>query len=142
MATADGTRLELREVPGLPAADACPPIVAESGDPFAALRVVHLLARLQRGSPVRIGDVVDRLNREHLDWRFDRAVVVDAALQLQANWMADYRTAEGIVLGADAYGPTVEIEDTPRVDPWMAGQVRRLAETCTARLRAFARDED
>lgn len=142
MATGDGSRLNLRDLPGLPGADACPPIVAESGDPFASLRIVHLLARLQRGNPVRVGDVVDRLNSDHLDWRFDRAVVVDAALQLQANWMADYRTAEGIVVGADEYGPTIRIEDAPRVDPWMIGQVRRLGETCAARLRAFARDED
>ena len=88
----------LREVPGLPPADVRPPIVAESGDPFAELRVTHLLARIPRGTPVRIRDVVDQLNREHLDWSFSRRVVIGAAIQLQANWLTDYRNSSGIVL--------------------------------------------
>ena len=49
-----------------------------SGDPFTALRVIHLLARLERGRPVRLDDVVDRLNATHLDWLFTRPVVADA----------------------------------------------------------------
>jgi hypothetical protein len=69
----------LRDVPGLPAPELRPPIVAESGDPFAELRVVHLLARIPRGEPVRIRDVVDRLNAEQLDWSFSRSVVIAAA---------------------------------------------------------------
>jgi hypothetical protein len=96
---------------------------------------------MPRGVPVRVGDIVDRLNADHLDWRFARGVVVDAALQLQANWMADYRTAEGIVVAGDAYGPTIALEDTPRVDRWIVGQVWRLLEACDERLRAFAREE-
>ncbi len=133
--------LNLRDVPGLPDPDIRPPVVAESGDPFAALRVVHLLAQIPRGQPVRVRDLVDALNARWLDWSFDRRVVTDAIVQLQANWMADYRTVDGIRLGSDAYGETVTIEDSSRVDPWIVLQVRALAEACRERLREFARDE-
>src|SRR5688572_32841127 len=100
----------LRDVPGLPAPELRPPIVAESGDPFAELRVVHLLARIPRGEPVRVRDVVDALNAEHLDWSFSRSVVIAAAVQLQANWLMDYRNASGIVLQDGTAGPEVIIE--------------------------------
>jgi hypothetical protein len=130
----------LRPAPaGMPDASLQPPNVAESGDPFAALRVVDLLARIERGRPVRIADLVDRLNATHLDWMFDAAVVSDVVLQLQANWMADYRNASGIVVDDGPYGATVEIEDTTRVDPWILAQARRLAADCTERLAAFSR---
>jgi hypothetical protein len=133
--------LTFRAIPGLPEPDPRPPVIAESGDPFSALRVAHLLARMPRGTPVRLRDLVDRLNVEHLDWRFDAAVVADTILQLQANWMADYRTADGIVLAADTGDPTVQIEDSTRVDPWMIAQVNRLLGQCRAALRAFASDD-
>ncbi len=131
--------LNLRDVPDLPDPGIRPPVIAESGDPFAALRVVHLVARIPRGRPVRIRDIVDELNARWLDWSFDRRVVLDAILQLQANWMADYRSVDGIQLGSDAYGPTVTVEDTSRVDPWMVLQARALAAACQERLREFAR---
>jgi hypothetical protein len=130
----------LHDVPGLPDPDISPPVVAESGDPFAAVRIVHLLAQIPRGEPVRNRDVVDALNARWLGWSFDRQVVTDAIVQLQANWMSDYRTVDGIRLDRDAYGDNVRIEDSPRVDPWMALQVRVLADACRARLRDFARD--
>ncbi len=133
--------LDLREVPGLPEPDLQPPVVAESRDPFAALRIVHLLARIPRGRPVRVRDVVDRLNAEHLGWSFTRAVVLDAIVQLQANWQADYRTKAGIDLAAGAAGEELTIEDTSRVDPWIVRQVERLAAECRERLATFARDE-
>jgi hypothetical protein len=133
--------LFLRDVPGLPEANIQPPNVAESGDPFAALRVVHLLARIPRGTPVRVRDIVDRLNAEHVDWSFSRPVVIDAILQLRANWIADYRTVEGIVLGEDSAGPTVTVEDSARVDPWILRQTDRLVGECRERLRAFAIEE-
>jgi hypothetical protein len=131
-------RVILREVPGLPSVDARPPIVAESGDPFAELRVAHLLARIPRGVPVRIRDVVDELNAEHLDWSFSRGVVIAAAVQLQANWLTDYRDASGVVLQEGIAGPEIVIEDSPRVDAWIVRQVERLGVRCTERLRAFA----
>jgi hypothetical protein len=131
----------LRDVSGLPDPDIQPPVVAESGDPFAAVRIVHLLARIPRGEPVRLRDIVDALNARWLGWSFDRRVVADAIVQLQANWMTDYRTVDGIRIEPDAYGETVTIEDSSRVDPWMALQVRALADVCHERLRAFAHDE-
>ncbi len=132
--------LRLRPLPaGFPDSDIAPPVVAESGDPFATLRILHLVARIERGRPARLDDLVDALNARHLDWLFDRGVVVDALVALQANWLADYRNASGFVLAASAYGPTVTIEDTPRVDPWMAGQAARAAAACRERLAAFAR---
>ena len=133
--------LSLREVPGLPDATIQPPNVAESGDPFARLRVVHLVARVPRGVPVRVRDLVDRLNAEHVDWSFSRPVVIEAILQLRANWIADYRNVEGIVLDEDMTGPTLTVEDTSRVDPWIVRQVERLAGECRERLRAFAIEE-
>jgi hypothetical protein len=131
----------LRDVPGLPSPDLRPPIVAESGDPFAEIRVVHLLARIPRGEPVRVRDVVDELNAQHLDWSFSRNVVIAAAVQLQANWLTDYRNSSGIVLHEGLAGPEIGIEDSARVDPWIVRQVERLAARCTERLRAFAVEE-
>jgi hypothetical protein len=130
--------LTLRHTPGLPDPNLPSPQVAEAGDPFADLRVVHLLARIPRGTPVRLRDLVDRLNADYVDWSFTRPVVAAAVLQLQANWMTDYRTAEGILMGTDEAGETVTIEDSSRVDPWIVRQAERLAGECQARLRAFA----
>jgi hypothetical protein len=133
--------LLLRDMPDLPAPDIAPPVVAEPGDPFASLRVMHLVARIPRGEPIRLRDIVDRLNAEYVDWSFSRPVVATAILQLQANWMADYRTVDGIRIGDDLTGGTIEIEDSHRVDPWIVRQVERLADECRARLRAFAVEE-
>lgn len=123
----------------MPAADVAPPVVAESGDPFAALRIVDLVARVPRGEPVRLGSIVDRLNATHLDWLFPERVVVDALLQLQANWMADYRNTSGIVLDDGTDGATLTIEDSSRVDPWIVRQAHRLAGECRAALDEFSR---
>jgi hypothetical protein len=125
--------------PGLPAADLTPPVVAESGDPFTALRVIHLLARIERGRAIRLADIVDRLNATHLDWLFSTEVVADVAVALQANWLADYRNGSGIQLEDGSYGPTIAIEDTSRVDPWIVRQVERERAACTERLLAFSR---
>src|SRR5512134_3907697 len=106
----------------MPGGDLTPPIVAESGDPFAGLRVVDLVARVPRGVPVRLASIVDRLNATHLDWLFSERVVADALLQLQANWMADYRNVSGIVIDEGPAGATLTIEDSTRVDPWIVRQ--------------------
>ena len=130
----------LRPAPaGLPEPDIQPPSIAESGDPFSALRVVALLARIERGRPVRIADIVDRLNATHLDWIFSPAVVTDVALQLQANWMSDYRNSSGIVVEDGPYGATLAIEDSTRVDPWIVRQAQREADACRDRLARFSR---
>src|SRR6185295_8543505 len=60
--------LVLREVAGLPDPNVQPPIVAELGDPFAELRVVHLIARLPLGTKHRVRDLVDELNHQYVDW--------------------------------------------------------------------------
>jgi len=120
--------LTLRPAPsGLPAADLQPPTIAESGDPFATARILHLVARIDRG------------RRAHLDWIFDRRVVADAILALQANWRTDYRTTTGIILDDSPYGPTVTVEDSSRVDPWIVRQVAREVTACEAALRDFSR---
>lgn len=131
---------DLRPAPaGMPVADLRPPVVAESGDPFTTARVVELLARIERGRPVRLADVAERLNASHLDWLFPVEVVADVAIALRANWIADYRSHSGIVVDDGAYGATVEIEDSSRVDPWIVRQVERELAACRERLAAFSR---
>ena len=125
--------------PGLPDPRVQPPTVAESGDPFTTIRVIDLLARVERGRPVRVADLVERLNGNYLDWLFSTTVVTDVALQLQANWMADYRNSSGIVIDDGPYGPTITIEDSSRVDPWIVRQAQREAASCTERLAEFSR---
>jgi len=130
----------LRPAPaGLPDVDLAPPVVAESHDPFTALRVIDLLARIERGRPARIADVVDRLNATYLDWIFPPAVVIDVAVALQANWLADYRNGSGIELEDGPYGATIRIEDSSRVDPWIVRQAERERAACRERLAVFSR---
>ena len=123
---------------GFPDALPQPPVVAESGDPFSALRVIDVVARMARGRPIRLDDLVDRLNATYLDWLFTRAVVVDVLVALQANWMTDYRNSSGIVLEDGPSGPVVTLEDSSRVDPWIAGQAQREAAACREALAEFA----
>ena len=125
--------------PGLPDPEIDPPTIGEAGDPFTGLRVIDLLARLERGRPQRLADIADRLNATHLDWMFPIPVVADAALQLQANWMADYRNSSGIVIEDGPTGPTLTLEDSSRVDPWITRQAQRAAADCTERLVEFSR---
>jgi len=116
-----------------------PPTVAESGDPFTALRVIDLVARLPRGVPVNTSVIVDHLNATHLDWLFSERVVVDALLQLAANWAADYRSTGGIVVEDGPTGATVTVEDSTRVDPWIVRQAQRTAAECRELLLDFSR---
>lgn len=133
--------LTTHHVPDMPDADLQPPTVAEAGDPFAELRVVHLVARLDRATPVRIRDIVDRLNADFVDWSFSRGVVIGAIVQLQANWLSDFRSSAGLEVHDGIAGPELTIEDTPRVGPWLVRQVARLSAACTERLRVFAVEE-
>lgn len=123
----------------MPAPDLAPPVLAESGDPFASLRVIDLAARLERGRAIPLSAIVDRLNATYLDWLFDERVVADALLQLQANWLTDYRNTTGIVLADDEGPATLTIEDSSRVDPWIARQAQRLAASCREALLEFSR---
>lgn len=134
--------MQLRDTPGLPDPNLAPPVVAEGGDPFAELRITHLLARLPRGAPVPIREVAAQLGRDHLDWSFPRPVIVAAIVQLQANWRVDYRSHDGILLEDGPDGPAVTIEESARVDPWILRQVERRLAACHEALRRFAIDED
>ena len=125
----------------MPEASIAPPVIAESGDPFAALRIVDLVARLPRARTVALAAIVDRLNSTSLDWLFDARVVADALVQLQANWMADYRNSSGIVIDDGPDGATLTIEDSTRVDPWIVRQAQRLAAECALILDDFSRRE-
>ncbi len=133
--------LVLRPTPDLPDPNVQPPTIAEPGDPFATLRIVHLIACIPRGEPVRVRDLVDRLNADYVDWSFSRGAVIAAIVQLQSNWLSDYRNSDGIVLEDGDAGALVTVEDSPRVDGWVARQAVRLADSCTERLRAFAVEE-
>jgi hypothetical protein len=133
---------DLRPAPaGLPDPDIVPPVVAESGDPFAEVRVTALVARLERGRPIRLAAIVDRLNATYVDWLFSERVVGDAILQLAANWAADYRTTGGIVVEDGPMGAIVTIEDSTRVDPWIVRQAQRQADSCREALLDFSRRE-
>ena len=130
----------LRPAPaGLPDPAIDPPNVGESGDPFTAIRVIDLLARIERGRPVRLADLADRLNASYLDWLFPIPVIADVALQLQANWMTDYRNSSGIVVEDGSSGLVLTVEDSSRVDPWIVRQAQRVAADCTERLAEFSR---
>jgi hypothetical protein len=130
----------LRPAPaGLPDPAVAPPTIAESGDPFTTLRVIDLLARLERGRPQRLADIAARLDATYLDWLFPVPVVADVVIQLQADWMADYRNSSGIVLEDGATGAILTIEDSTRVDPWIVRQAQRAAADCTERLAEFSR---
>jgi hypothetical protein len=132
--------MNVRDGAGLPDPRITPPVLAESGDPFAGLRVAHLIARLPRGESVRLADVVDRLNSDYLDWSFSRNVVAAVAVQLAANWMADFRTGVGFELTDGERGDELRIEDSSRAETWLVGQVERYAAECRLRLQTFARD--
>ena len=125
----------------MPSVTVAPPVIAESGDPFAGLRVVDVASRIPRGRPVALRAIVDRLNATYLDWLFSERVVADALVQLQSNWMADYRNASGIVLeeGDGATAASVTIEDSSRVDPWIARQAQRMHAACREVLDDFSR---
>ena len=132
--------LALRPAPaGLPDVSLRPPTIAESGDPFATSRILDLVARLERGRPIRLDDIAAALNARYLDWLFERRVVADALVRLQANWLSDYRNASGIVIADGRYGPTVTIEDSSRVDPWIVRQVEREVAACREALDSFSR---
>jgi hypothetical protein len=139
VSTAMPGRLVLRPAPaGLPIEELQPPNVAEAGDPFSAVRILRLVARVERGAPVRIDDIAASLNATYLDWTFSPTVVASVVLQLQANWMTDYRNGSGIVVEDGLYGTAVTIEDSSRVDPWIVRQVEREVVACRIALEAFS----
>jgi hypothetical protein len=99
------------------------------------------VARLPRGVAVPLRAIVERLNASHLDWLFEDRVVADALVQLQVNWMADYRNNAGILIEDGPGGASVTIEDSSRVDPWIVRQAERQLGACREALRVFSRQD-
>ena len=131
----------LRPAPaGLPDPAIAPPTIGETGDPFTT-RARHRPPRAPgaRAAAARWPTSPSRLDATYLDWLFPVPVVADVVIQLQADWMADYRNSSGLVLEDGTAGPTLTIEDSTRVDPWIVRQAQRAAADCTERLTEFSR---
>ena len=101
--------------------------------------MIHLLARIERGRPVRIADIVDRLNSTYLDWIFPPAVVADVAVRSRRTGCPTTGTARASCSRTGPYGATIAIEDCSRVDPWIVRQAERERAACRERLAAFSR---
>jgi len=123
---------------GLPDPDLAPPQIARVGDPFAALRLVHFLARLKRNTTHQLRDVVASLNSAYLDWSFPEKVVLAELVQLQANWSISYHGDDRIVLDRNQRGHTLLIVDSSKMTPFLIAQATRLRDACNEELRRFA----
>jgi hypothetical protein len=118
-----------------------PPVIAEARSPFTAVRVATLMLGRGRGARERLADIADALNAAHLDWLFERRVVADELLQLQANWFSDFRTTTGFIVEDGDQGPVVTLEDSSRMTGWLERQVAKAHEACRAELSAFAKND-
>jgi hypothetical protein len=127
---------------GMPDADLVPPQIARSGDPFAGLRIVHLLSRLRRNVTHQLRDVLLALNAAYLDWQFSEKVLLAELVQLQANWAISYHGDDRIVLDRNQRGHTLLIVDSTKMTPFLIAQANRLREACDEELRRFALGED
>lgn len=122
---------------GMPEPDLAPPQIARSGDPFAALRIVHFLSRVRRNQTLQLRDVVTALNAEFLDWYFSEKVVLAELVQLQANWGISFHGDDRIVLDRDERGHTLLVVDSTKMSSFLVGEARRLEEACQEELRRF-----
>jgi hypothetical protein len=122
---------------GMPDPDLAPPQIARSGDPFAALRIVHFVSRLRRNETLQLRDVVAELNRAHLDWYFSEKVVLAELVQLQANWSISFHGDDRIVLDRNERGHTLLIVDSTKMSTFLVNQAQRLADACDEELRRF-----
>ena len=122
----------------LPDADLAPPQIARVGDPFAGLRLLHVLARLRRNETQQLRDVVATLNAAYLDWYFPEKVVLAGLVQLQANWSISYHGEDRIVLDRNERGHTLLIVDSTKMTPFLVAQATQLREACDEELRRFA----
>ena len=114
-----------------------PPQLARSGDPFAALRLVHFVARLRRNETLQVRDVVAALNAEYLDWYFGEKVVLAELVQLQANWSISFHGDDRIVLDRNERGHTLLIVDSTKMSSFFVNEANRLAQACADDLRRF-----
>ncbi len=115
---------------GMPDPAMAPPQLARSGDPFAALRVVHFVSRLRRNESLQLRDVVAALNAEFLDWYFSEKVVLAELVQLQANWSISFHGDDRIVLDRNDRGHTLLIVDSTKMSSFLVNEALRLAEAC------------
>ncbi|MFP5342174.1 MAG: hypothetical protein ACLGIJ_04495 [Candidatus Limnocylindria bacterium] len=121
----------------MPDPNLAPPQIARSGDPFAALRIVHFLARLRRNETHQLRDVVAALNAEFLDWSFGEKVVLAELVQLQANWGISFHGDDRIVLDRNERGHTLLVIDSTKMTSFLVNEARRLADACVDELRTF-----
>jgi hypothetical protein len=126
---------------GMPSPDLVPPQIARTGDPFAALRIVHFVSRLRRNTTLQLRDVVTALNAAYLDWSFSEKVVLAEVVQLQANWSISFHGEDRIVLDRNERGHTLLIVDSTKMTSFLVSEANRLVAACEAELRTFARDE-
>jgi hypothetical protein len=122
---------------GMPDPNLSPPQVARAGDPFARLRIVHFLARLQRNTTHQLRDVVGALNAAFLDWSFSEKVLLAELVQLQANWAISFHGEDRILLDRNERGHTLMIVDSSKMTPFLLAEARRAAEACEEELRRF-----
>jgi hypothetical protein len=122
---------------GMPDPTLAPPQIARSGDPFAALRVVHFVSRLRRNETLQVREVVAALNAEFLDWYFSEKVVLAELVQLQANWSISFHGDDRIVLDRNERGHTLLIVDSTKMSSFLVNEARRLADACAEELRRF-----
>jgi hypothetical protein len=121
----------------MPSPDLVPPQIARSGDPFAALRIVHFVSRLPRNRTLQLRDVVAALNAEFLDWYFSEKVVIAELVQLQANWAISFHGDDRIVLDRNERGHTLLVTDSTKLGSFLVIEARRLADACDEELRRF-----
>ena len=122
---------------GMPDPNVVPPQLARSGDPFAALRLVHFVSRLPRNRTLQVRDIVAALNAAHLDWYFSEKVVLAEIVQLQANWGISFHGDDRIVLDRNERGHTLLVTDSTKMNSFLVSEARRLADACDEELRRF-----
>ena len=122
---------------GMPDPGLVPPQIARSGDPFAALRIVHFISRVRRNETLQVRDVVAALNAEFLDWYFSEKVVLAELVQLQANWGISFHGDDRIVLDRNERGHTLLVIDSTKMSTFLVNEARRLSEACHEELRRF-----
>ena len=122
---------------GMPDPSLAPPQIARSGDPFAALRIVHFVSRLRRNETHQLRDVVAALNAAFLDWFFSEKVVLAELVQLQANWGISFHGDDRIVLDRNERGHTLLVVDSTKMSTFLVNEARRLAGACEEELRRF-----
>ena len=122
---------------GMPDPHTSPPQLARSGDPFAALRIVHFVSRLHRNQTLQVRDVVNALNAEFLDWYFAEKVLLAELVQLQANWGISFHGDDRIVLDRNERGHTLLIIDSTKMSSFLVNEARRLSDACVEELRRF-----